>query len=108
MRLLWIILPVSLWLILLVLVAKVHYQRNLFYTFMSIVSLVAIWQLTQRSLTNYLWVVLFSAVIVAMLTAFLQLAQLGDLLFHRYFHQLARIMVLATTCWWLGAIYLTK
>lgn len=108
MRLLWIILPVSLWLILLVLVTKVHYQRNLFYTFMSIVSLVAIWQLTQRSLTNYLWVVLFSAVIVAMLTAFLQLAQLGDLLFHRYFHQLARIMVLATTCWWLGAIYLTK
>ncbi len=107
-RILAIGLPCLLWLALLVLVAKRHYRKNLYFFLVSASLLLGIWQLTQSQATNFLWEVLFCAVIVAALVAGLLISNEHDLIMAHYWHWLARVLVLATTWWWLAAIFLTR
>ncbi|MCI1985997.1 MAG: hypothetical protein LKJ69_04290 [Lactobacillus sp.] len=107
-RILAIGLPCLLWVALLTLVAKTHYRKNFFFFFVSASLLVATWQLTQIRAANYLWVVLLCAVGVAALVALLLITSEHDLILSRYWHWLARLLVLATTWWWLAAIFLTR
>ncbi|WP_203623578.1 MULTISPECIES: DUF3397 domain-containing protein [unclassified Lacticaseibacillus] len=56
---------------------------------------------------NTIWVALFTTTAIAILLIIYFLAHDYDLLFARYFTTLGRVLLLAATFWWLGAILLS-
>ena len=103
-----IVVPVVVWLGLLGLIGKYHYRKNFFFFLLTGINLLAIWQLMLPIDGNYLWMVLLAASVVGALVAWLEVLAVHDLLFRRYWHRLCRVLVLATTCWWLAAIYFSR
>ncbi len=103
-RILAICIPIGLWGLLLGLVGKAHYRHNFCFFLLAGANFMAIWQLTQRRSGDYLWWTLLAAAVAAGLVAWLVIIDERDLLFHRYWHRLARVLVIASTCWWVAAI----
>ncbi|MFD1430919.1 hypothetical protein [Lacticaseibacillus mingshuiensis] len=89
------------------LVLRSHYSRNFFYFLAILLDLIAIGVITASKAPNYLFVVLFCAVLVAILVVCLLLVRDGDLLFTTYWAWLARLLAAAATIWWVCAILLT-
>ncbi|WP_407891726.1 hypothetical protein [Lacticaseibacillus sp. N501-2] len=98
-------LPILGWILLLVIIGKFNYRHNLLFWVMILVNFLAIWQLTQQHAGTYLWVCFFVAIIAAMLVVVLLIINEHDVLLRRYAHLLARVELLATTCWWVAAIF---
>ena len=57
-------------------------------------------------LLNFIWVILFTAMVIALILVVWQVIREYDLIIHRYWRMLTRILSLATTCWWLSGIFI--
>ncbi|MFD1393001.1 hypothetical protein ACFQ3L_05270 [Lacticaseibacillus jixianensis] len=53
---------------------------------------------------NMIWVALFTATAMAVLLVGVFLARDYDLLYAKYFTTLGRLLILATTVWWVSAV----
>ncbi|WP_461213498.1 hypothetical protein [Lacticaseibacillus sp. GG6-2] len=107
-RILAISIPIVLWGLLLVLISKAHYRKDFCFFLLTFINFVAIWQLTQFTAGDYLWWVLLAAAVSGGLVAWLVIIDEHDLLFRRYWHWLSRVLTIASTCWWLAAIFFSK
>ncbi|EGF34774.1 hypothetical protein AAULR_09615, partial [Lacticaseibacillus rhamnosus MTCC 5462] len=52
--------------------------------------------------SEFIWVILFTAMVIALILVVWQVIREYDLIIHRYWRMLTRILSLATTCWWLS------
>ena len=101
-------LPIIFWIVLLVIIGKFNYRHNLLFWVMIVVNFLAIWQLTQQHAGTYLWACFLASIVAAILVVALLIINEHDVFLRRYAHLLARVEVLATTCWWLAAIFFQK
>ncbi|QFQ91098.1 hypothetical protein LM010_06500 [Lacticaseibacillus manihotivorans] len=101
-------LPILFWIILLVIIGKFNYRHNLLFWVMIVVNFLAIWQLTQLHAGTYLWACFLASIVAAILVVMLLIINEHDVFLRRYTHLMARVEVIATTCWWIAAIFFQK
>ena len=99
-------LPILVWLLVVAAVVYFDFHGGSWFFLLTMVNLWAIFELTFTKSPNFIWVILFTAMVIALILVVWQVIREYDLIIHRYWRMLTRILSLATTCWWLSGIFI--
>ncbi|WP_424320648.1 DUF3397 domain-containing protein [Lacticaseibacillus chiayiensis] len=97
-------LPILVWFVVVAAVVYFNFHGGSWFLLLTLVNFGAIFQLTFAKAPNFIWVLLFTAMVIALILVIWQVVREYDLIIYRYWRMLTRILSLATTCWWFGGI----
>lgn len=106
-RILAYFLPVIAWALVITMLTRLNYRGRWPFYLAAIVTLSCAGWLSYATVPNYLWVILFASVLLAIGVVVLMVVRDYDFLITTYLHWFGRMWFLATTIWWLAAIILT-
>ena len=99
-------LPILVWLLVVAAVVYFDFHGGSWFFLLTMVNLWAIFEFTFTKSPNFIWVILFTAMVIALILVVWQVIREYDLIIHRYWRMLTRILSLETTCWWLSGIFI--
>ena len=87
-------LPILVWLVVVAAVVQFDFHGGSWFCLLAIVNFWAIFKLTFTKTPNFIWVILFTTMVIALILVIVR----------RYWRMLTRVLALATTCWWMAGV----
>ncbi|ALX88684.1 DUF3397 family protein [Lacticaseibacillus paracasei] len=97
-------LPILVWLVVVAAVVQFDFHGGSWFCLLAIVNFGAIFKLTFTKTPNFIWVILFTTMVIALILVIWQVVREYDLIVRRYWRMLTRVLALATTCWWMAGV----